>query len=86
MPRPRLAALLAALRPHREYTHLHLLCDWLAAEGKGTLVDYFVKTRHDANSEREANPLYRMAGRIQGKVKGKSRLRKLGEGEPCSSG
>jgi len=83
VPRGRLGALMSALRAHRDYTHLHLLCDWLAAEGTAGRVDYFVRTRHDANSAHEANPLYRMAGRKEGRVPSKAKLRKRKFGSPC---
>ena len=60
VPRARLGALLAALRSLRQAGNLHSLCDWIHH------VHYFVPSRHNANSEKEWNPIYRIVGRNEG--------------------
>ena len=58
VPRCRFAELIRALSSHGGQRNLHDLCDWLRGP-----VSYWVASRHDADSSRERNPLFRMVGR-----------------------
>ena len=83
IPRVRLRGLLRALRSKRDYSHMHLLCEWLPRRGAGSSVEYFEPYRYDANSGREANPLYRMAGRREGRMVSPAVLKRRPKPQPC---
>ena len=57
--------------------HLHLLCDWIDT------VRYFVPSMHNANSQREWNPVYSIVGRKEGKPSPAHLLNPKFRGQPC---
>ena len=64
IPRSRLAQVLDVLRHHAGcpvWMGLHNLAHWLGSSGGG--VRFMLSSRHDANTENQWNPLFRIAGR-----------------------